>query len=319
MEEIYERIIEKLRETDEASLVDIFDGDLLTRLAELDEPEYEKLVMLLQAYLIINGKEIKNINKLDTLVAARREEIERARREMPPALLSESCPDAPDSGLPLCVPSGWWMDDNGVGKLKEDSTKLLPVCNVPIYPSAKHIDHERARTLIRYAAKIDGKWRYFYVEAGACKNALVKAVKNAGILVINKESLLDYLDESINCNWRNLPAEEKSSLFEEFKSYFVENTPRLSKTKSGSWWKVGALKDGTGYIAVTPEAFRRFAKRAGVQPEHVLKTWQDEGILLSDGCGNYTKVLSLNGVRRRMVVFCDFLSVEMEQEKQKAS
>ncbi|MCL6560108.1 MAG: hypothetical protein K6U74_15220, partial [Firmicutes bacterium] len=50
-------------------------------------------------------------------------------------------------------------------------------------------------------------------------------------------------------------------------------------------------------------------------PEQALKTWLEEGILLADSYGNFTRVLPLNGVRRRMIVFADFLS---ERKKEAA-
>lgn len=317
MDDILQLVIEKLRDLEDPTVAEVFDNEILTRLADLEE-EFEKFKMLLEAHLIVNGKKIKNLNKLDTLVAAKKEEMERSRREMPPVLLAEACPDAPDAGLPLYVPSGWWMDASGLGKLKEADLKLPAVCNAPLYPSLRLADYERAKTMIRYTAKVNKKWRFFYLEAGAGKTATVRAVKNAGVLVFDEKALLEYLDKSLICNWCAMPLEEKSSLFEEFKSYFVENARGFSEGKSGSWWKTGTAKDGTRYIAVTPEAFRKFARKAGAHPEQTLKAWQEEGILLSDSYGNFTKVLPLNGIRRRMIVFADFLSKQEATEENQA-
>ncbi|MCL6558154.1 MAG: hypothetical protein K6U74_04995 [Firmicutes bacterium] len=316
MDEILQPVINRLSTAgDNASVADIFDTDVLTRLADLEEYDYEKFKTLLEVHLIMSGRKIKNLNKLDVLVNAKREEIERARREMPPTLLSETCPDAPDAEI-LYVPPGWWLNDIGVGRVDGTGMRLPAVCNAPIYPSARVADYERARTLIRYVIKVDGKWRHLYIDAGSNKTATVRAVKSAGILVSSVESLADYLNESLVCNWHVMPVEEKGSLFEEFVGYFVE------KSKKTSWWKAGSLKDGTKYIAVTPEAFRKFCKTAGTYPEQTLKMWQEEGILLSDSYGNYTKVLSLNGVKRRMIVFADFffhVREESRAEAEKAS
>jgi hypothetical protein len=234
---------------------------------------------------------------------------------MPPVKLAEACPDAPDAELPLYVPSGWWMDGSGLGKLKEADFRLPAVCNAPLYPSLRLTDYERAKTMIRYTAKINGSWRFFYLEAGAGKASTVKAVKNAGVLVYNEKALLEYMETALICNWGAIPLEEKSSLFEEFKSYFVENARGFSEGKAGSWWKAGTTNDGARYIAVTPEAFRKFAKKTGANPEQVLKAWLEEGVLFADSYGNFTRVLPLNGVRRRMIVFADFLS---DREKEAA-
>lgn len=307
MDELLQLVIEKLRELEEPTLTQVFDGSLVERLAELPEPDYERFKLQLNAYLIVNGRKIKDLQKLDTLVTAAVERIEQARLELPPTLLSDACPDAPDAGLPLFIPPGWWLHNSGVGKLKENSVRIAAFCDSPVYACSKIIDHERAKTLVKYVAKVNDRWRYIFVEAGAGKKALVKAFKNAGVLVLVENDFVDYLNSFICRNWNAMPTEEKSSLFEEFKTYVSDNIKRFTGKGSKTLGKMGITKDGTRYIAITPEAFRKFAKSAGAHPEQTLRTWQEEGILLPDSEGNYTKVLSLNSVSRRMIVFHDFL------------
>lgn len=230
--------------------------------------------------------------------------MDRARREMPPTFLSEACPDAPDAHLPLSVPSGWWMDDDGLGKLNEGGERLPAACNSPVYISLKVIDRERAKTLFRLTVKTEGKWRHVFVGASTGRRAMVSAVKNAGALVLSDGALADYLDSYLKNNWDVIPVEEKQeTLFEEFKDYVCGNLEDMERTKKG---KLIAAKNGQMYVAVAPEVLRRFAKRTGVDAEQALLAWQKSGYLVTDSEGNATKTVSLNGRKRRMYVFKDF-------------
>lgn len=306
MDELLDLVIGRLRESEEPEFADVFTPEIIDRLAALHEAEYEKFKVHLQAYLIINNIKVKNVTerKLDLVVRAAADRAEQARREMPPAFLSEACPDAPDVHLPLSVPAGWWMDGEGLGRLNKDGKRLPAVCGSPVYVSLKVIDRERVKTVLKLVVKANGSWRHVFVGASAGKRAMVSAVKNAGALVLSDGALADYLDSFLKNNWDVIPAEEKQeTLFEEFKNFVCGSLEDLERAKKG---KVIAARNGQVYVAIAPEVLRRFARSAGADAEQALLAWQKSGYLVADSEGNATKTVSLNGRKRRMYVFKDF-------------
>lgn len=295
--ELFDRILRAIAEG--KRFEEVFTPEVVDALAELGEAEYDAFELQLEAHLILNGIDLDGVKNLGKLVRAARARLDERRSSLPPAALGEQCPDAPHAGAPLFVPPGWRLSSDGVYRTDAGGAPRLRVCTSPVYVAEKLADPDRRRTFLSVMLKAAGEWRDTAVPASSPAGKVARAVADAGALVLDEKAFSRYWADFLRANWDTLPAaEEGYSLYEELLAFAADNMDRLSGGP-GSWGKLVEGRDGA-YLALKPEAARRFARNAGVDFEHLLAALRGKGVLLADGGSRY-KTVWFSGRARRMV------------------
>jgi hypothetical protein len=298
-DELVTRVVERVRELGAGegqprpTMAEVFTAEVVRELAVLPRDEYEKFKLALEAELLLMGLKVTGLTerKLDRVVEAERVRIEEERSKEPPALLCEGCPDGPDAEG-LLVPGGWAVAPGGVvgGSVR--------VCAGAVYVAGRLVDPERARAYLRVIAWADGEWRQALVPASASVKALVKAVRDLGVLVEDEESLASYLRAFISLNWSQMPVSrvgvEEDSLFDAWREYVAERWDDFLSERLG---KVVRAEEG-GLLAVRPEVLERFCRAHGASMRQVLSAWRAQGWLAE---GGLRPVRFRGGVRRAPV------------------
>lgn len=275
---------------------EIFTPEIIDSLAELSDSEYDVFRVQLDAHLILNQVEIKDIKNLDKLVRAARARLEEKRSRLPLALLKEQMPDAPHANNTLFVPPGWMLAPDGVYCTDAQGVPKLRACTSPVYVAEKRLDPDRRRTHLVLAAKA-GEWRTTVVPASSPGKKAASVAADMGVLVLDTKAFSQYWDDFLRANWDALPtAESDCALYDELVAYAADN---IDKVSDGPWGKIVDGKEGS-YLALKPEVARKFAKTAGVDYDHLLTYLREKGFLFSDG-GSRLKTVWFNGRARRMV------------------
>lgn len=274
---------------------EIFTPEIIDSLAGLDDSEYDVFKVQIDAHLILNQVEVKDIKNLDKLVRAARARLEEKRAKLPPVPLKDQLPDAPDSAL--LVPPGWLLAPDGVYRTDAEGVPKIRICTSPVYVAGKRPDPDRRKAYLLLAAKA-GEWRTTAVPASSFERRAASVTADMGVLVLDAKAFSRYWDDFLRTNWDALPvAESDCALYDELVSYVADNIDKISE--AGPWGKIVDGKGGS-YLALKPEIARRFAKIAGVDYEHLLLSLREKGFLLSDG-GSRLKTVWFNGRTRRMV------------------
>jgi hypothetical protein len=274
---------------------EVFTLEVVDKLAELDEKDYDVFKVQLDAHLILNQIEMEGVKNLDKLVRAARARLEEKRSKLPPVPLKDQLPDAPDGAL--LVPPGWLLAPDGVYRTDAEGVPKIRICTSPVYVAGKRPDPDRRKAYLLLAVKA-GEWRTTAVPASSFGRKAASVAADMGVLVLDAKVFSRYWDDFLRANWDALPvAESDCALYDELVSYVADNIDKISDL--GPWGKIVDGKGGS-YLALRPEIARRFAKIAGVDYEHLLLFLREKDLLLSDG-GSRLKTVWFNGRARRMV------------------
>lgn len=290
--EFFDQILKSVAQGKE--FAEVFTPEVLDRLAELGEKDYDVFRVQLDAHLILNQIEMEGIKNLDKLVRAARARLEEKRSKLPPVPLKDQLPDAPDNAL--FVPPGWLLAPDGVYQTDAEGVPKFRVCTAPVFASQKRLDLDRGKAHLVLSVKV-GEWRATAVPSSSRKKAL-SAVADMGALVLDEKAFLRYWDDFLKTNWDALPvAEADCALYDELMAFVADNMDKISE--AGPW---GKLVDGkeSPYLALKPEVVRKFARSAGVDYEHLLLSLKKNGLLLSDA-DSRLKTIWFGGRARRMV------------------
>jgi hypothetical protein len=283
----------------------IFTPEVIDRLAELGEREYDSLKLQLEAHLILNQIEIDGLKNLDKLVRAAHARLEEKRSRLPLIPLKEQLPDAPHADN-LRVPPGWLLATDGVYRTDAEGAPRIRASTSPAYPAAKRLDPDRRRARLLVAVHA-GEWRTTSIPASLPGKKAASAATDMGALVPDANLFAAYWEAFLKTNWDRMPSlGDDYALYEELVAFILDNADRISET--GPW---GKLVDGQGgtYLALKPDVVRKFARNAGVDCEHLLTSLREKGFLLTDG-NSRLKTVWFNGRARRMV------AVVWEKERQ---
>lgn len=314
-DEIVRRVVERVRELSSGEgaprpgMAEVFAAEVVRELAALPPGEYEKFKLALEAELLLAGLKVAGLaeRRLDRLVEAERVRLEEERLREPPAVLSDGCPDGPDAAG-LLVPGGWEVAAGGVvgGGVR--------VCAGAVYVAGRLVDPERARAHLRLVVWADGEWRQALVPASASVKALVKAVRDLGVLVEDEEGLASYLKAFLSLNWPRMPVSrvgvEEDSLFDAWREYVAERWDDFLSERLG---KVVRSPEGE-LLAVRPEVLERFCRACGASMRQVLSAWRAQGWLAQGGM----RPVRFRGGVRRVPVFPAALFGVGEEEASRA-
>ena len=300
-DDVVSRVVERVRELSPGdaesrpTMAEVFTAEVVRELAMLPAAEYEKFKLALEAELLLAGLKVAGLSerKLDRLVEAERMRLEEERLREPPAPLSEGCADGPDAGG-LLLPGGWAVGPGGVvgGGVR--------VCAGAVYVAGRLVDPERARAYLRVVVCADGEWRQALVPASAPLKALVKAVKDLGVLVEDEEGLTSYLKAFLSLNWSRMAVArvgvDEDCLFEAFREFVAERWDDFLSERLG---KVVRRTPEGDLLAVRPEVLGRFCRAHGANVRQVLSAWRAHGWLAQEG--GLRPVRFRSGVRRAPV------------------
>lgn len=291
--DFFDEVVKSILQSKE--FAEIFTPEIINSLAGLDDSEYDVFKVQLDAHLILNQVEIKDIKNLDKLVRAARARLEEKRSKLPLVPLREQLPDAPHSAL--FAPPGWLLAPDGVYYADAQGVPKLRACTSPVYVAGKRLDPDKRKAYLLLAAKT-GEWRTTAVPASSPGKKAASVVADMGVLVLDAKAFSRYWDDFLRVNWDTLPVTESDcALYDELVSYVADNFGKISD--AGPWGKLVDGKEGS-YLALKPEVVRRFARTAGVDYEHLLLSLREKGLLLSDG-GSRLKTVWFGGRARRMV------------------
>ncbi|RPF49592.1 hypothetical protein EDD75_0410 [Thermodesulfitimonas autotrophica] len=273
---------------------EVFTPEVVDKLAELDEKDYDLFKVQLDAHLILNQIEMEEIKNLDKLVRAARARLEEKRSKLPLAPVREQLPDAPDELV--FVPPGWLLAPDGVYQTDAEGAPKRRVCTSPFYVSRKRLDPDRRKTYITLTLKVK-EWRTTMVPASSPVRKVVAAVAEMGALVLDDKAFSRYWGDLLKTNWDALPVVEADcALYDELMAFVADNMDKISE--AGPWGKLVDGKDS--YLALKPEIVKKFAGSAGVDYEHLLLSLKKNGLLLSDA-DSRLKTVWFGGRARRMV------------------
>lgn len=277
------------------SFAEVFTPEIIDRLAELNDAQYDVFKVQLEAHLILSGTEMDGLKNLDKLVRAARARLDEKRSRLPRIPLKEQLPDAPHTDK-LFVPSGWVLAADGIYLADAEGVPDCRVCTSPVYIAGKEIDPDRRKTRLILAVKT-GEWRTTVVPATFLGKKVASVVTDMGALVLDAKAFSMYWDDFLQTNFETLPVKDADcGLYEELITFVNDNLHQITDNK---WGKIVNGKDGD-YLALKPEVARRFAKAAGVDFDHLLASLRENDLLLSDG-NSRLKTVWFNGRARRMV------------------
>jgi hypothetical protein len=272
-----------------------FTPEVIDKLAELGEKEYDVFKVQFDAHLLLNQIKIEGLKNLDKLVRAARARLEEKRSKLPLVPLKEQLPDAP--GNALFIPPGWLLSPDGVYRTDAEGVPKLRVCTAPVFVFQKRLDPDRRKAHLILTAKI-GEWRATASPASFSGKKVLSVIADMGALVLDEKAFLRYWSDFLKTNWDALPvAEADCALYDELMAFVADNIDKISET--GPW---GKLVDGkeSPYLALKPEIVRKFARTAGVDYERLLLSLREKGLLVSDA-DSRLKTVWFNGRARRMV------------------
>lgn len=311
---LVDSVVNILRQKPDAAMPEVFDPSFIQRLAAMREQEYAEFTVQLEAAIIIGGFKPKfSTRQLDKVVMAASRHMIQLRSQMPATPLGTACPNAPHAKLPLVVPGGFWLSPYALGAMIDSNTEDSPACESPVYISSRVRNQEHGRTLLQmtYYCHEDKEWRNTYVPASASDKALVKAVKDMGVLVTDEKITAEYLRAFKTANWRVLPLLDnlpEEDLFTDFQEYILDHRGLFRDDAGGTaWGKFIQSSNGDTYLAILPNIVRRFVRNRGADLQQTLMVWRVKGHVLPDKAGRTARVVSFQGYSRRMFVFPDFI------------
>lgn len=315
--QLVDEVVSSLRQNPEATLAEIFDPGLIKQLAAMPPQEYGRFRLLLEAAIILGGLKPKfSLTQLDKVVKAAAQDIAQQRSQIPAVPLGTACPNAPHTQLPLVVPGDFWISPYGVGIMLGPNAKGNPICECPVYLSGRVKNQEYGKTLLQitYYCYEDKEWRITYSPASASSKALVKTIKDMGVLVLDDKAMAEYLHAFAVANWRTLPllsSLPEEDLFTDFQEYILDHRGLFDNDAGGIAWGKHIKNNNTPetyYLAVLPEIVRKFIRSKGADIQQTLMVWRTKGYLLPDKMGKTCRVVSFQGYKRRMFVFHDFIA-----------
>ena len=291
--EFFDEVVRSISQDKE--FAEVFMPEVVDRLADLSDSEYDLFRVQLDAHLILNQIEMEGLGNLDKLVRAARARLEEKRAKLPLVPLKDQLPDAPDNTL--SVPPGWLLAPDGVYWTDAEGAPKLRVCTAPVFVFQKRLDPDRGKAHLVLALKT-GEWRTVTVPASSSRKKAASVVADMGVLVLDERAFLQYWNDFLKTNWDALPVVEADyALYDELVTFVTDNIDKVSDL--GPWGKIVDGREGS-YLALKPGVVKKLARMAGVDYEHLLTSLREKGFLLTDG-DSRLKTVWFGGRARRMV------------------
>lgn len=221
----------------------------------------------------------------------------------------------------LQVPKGFELYNDGLFSGSDEDLRLVSA--FPFYVDARVRHRERGAYYYRVVVQDDCEDVTLYIPADKGPKGVVRAVVRTGAY-IRCGLAIDYVDEFLALNFKNLPVVEfddcqdemleleAGSVYELLLEYLTEHEEEFAEKKLGKY-----LEDGST-VAVKQFVMHSFFKQFSISNvQSVFRYWMQKEILLAGGDGkHYSRVLRVDGVPQRVYVIKVLREKGLEESSQ---